>query len=195
MRIQDLIIKHNALKPEKGRILIAEPFLAGEPFERSVVLMCESGPNGHLGFVLNKPIGFNLDEVVSTNERIPKIPIYLGGPVAAKRLFYVHSLGSEIKGSIAVSDELYMDGDLNQLLSLLALDEEAKNKIRFFVGYSGWVEGQLEAEIRDDSWLVGKIGLKEIFQSRSSTLWKKCLRQLGEKYKVWSMYPIIPSLN
>ena len=90
--------------------------------------MCESGPNGHLGFVLNKPIGFNLDEVVSTNERIPNIPIYLGGPVAAKRLFYVHSLGSEIKGSIAVSDELYMDGDLNQLLSLLALDEEAKNK-------------------------------------------------------------------
>ncbi|HOH25309.1 MAG TPA: YqgE/AlgH family protein, partial [Bacteroidales bacterium] len=85
MRIQDLIIKHNALKPEKGRILIAEPFLAGEPFERSVVLMCESGPNGHLGFVLNKPIGFNLDEVVSTNERIPNIPIYLGGPVAAKR--------------------------------------------------------------------------------------------------------------
>ncbi|OQC04716.1 MAG: hypothetical protein BWX77_00022 [Bacteroidetes bacterium ADurb.Bin090] len=195
MRIQDLIIKHNALKPEKGRILIAEPFLPGEPFERSVVLICEKGPNGHLGFVLNKPIGFNLDEVVSTNEKIPKIPVYLGGPVAAKRLFYVHSLGSDIKGTIPVSDQLYMDGDLNQLLSLLARDESAKDNIRFFVGYSGWVEEQLEAEIRDDSWLVGRISPKEVFQSRSSTMWKKCLRQLGDKYSVWSKYPLIPSLN
>lgn len=195
MRIQDLIIKHNALKPEKGRILIAEPFLPGEPFERSVVLICEKGKNGHLGFVLNKPIGFYLDEVVSTNEKIPKIPIYLGGPVAAKRLFYVHSLGSDIKGCIPVTEQLFMDGDLNQLLQLLARDESARNNIRFFVGYSGWIEEQLEAEIREDSWLVGKISPKEVFQSKSSTLWKKSLRQLGEKYRVWSTYPLIPSLN
>ncbi|HPH58051.1 MAG TPA: YqgE/AlgH family protein, partial [Bacteroidales bacterium] len=106
-----------------------------------------------------------------------------------------HSLGSDIKGTIPVSDQLYMDGDLNQLLSLLARDESAKDNIRFFVGYSGWVEEQLEAEIRDDSWLVGRISPKEVFQSRSSTMWKKCLRQLGDKYSVWSKYPLIPSLN
>ncbi|MDD2560599.1 MAG: YqgE/AlgH family protein [Bacteroidales bacterium] len=197
MRIQDLIIKHNALKPEKGRILISEPFMIGEPFERSVVLLCEKGDQGHLGFVLNKPIGFFLDEVMTIEGKIPKIPIYLGGPVAAKRLFYLHTLGTEIQGAIPINDKLYMDGDLDQLIARLSKDESLSKNVRFFVGYSGWTEGQLEAEIRDDAWMVSKINPKEVFKlcEDSSKMWKKYLQQLGEKYRVWSTYPLIPELN
>lgn len=197
MRIEDLIIKHNAVNPEKGRILIAEPFLVGEPFERSVVLICEKGSTGYIGFVLNKAIDFYLDEVVRFDEKLPKIPIFLGGPVASKRLFFVHTLGSEINGSIPITKRLFMDGDLNQILKRLARDESAHNKVRFFIGYSGWGEGQLESEIYDDAWMVGKILLRDVFKlSRDDNkMWKKHLSQLGEKYRVWSNYTRIPMLN
>ena len=90
-----------------------------------------------------------------------------------------------------------MDGDLDQLIARLSKDESLSKNVRFFVGYSGWTEGQLEAEIRDDAWMVSKINPKEVFKlcEDSSKMWKKYLQQLGEKYRVWSTYPLIPELN
>ena len=50
--------------PEKGDLLISEPFLPDPNFERTVVLLCEHNEEGTVGFVLNKPSILKFDEAV-----------------------------------------------------------------------------------------------------------------------------------
>ena len=51
-------------KPKKGSYLLSEPFLHDKNFQRAVVLITEHNEHGSIGFVLNKPIAFRLNEVV-----------------------------------------------------------------------------------------------------------------------------------
>lgn len=80
-------IKHNDLQPEKGKILISEPFLQDAYFQRSVVLLVEHNHNGSMGFVVNKPTGLIVNDFFPELKKSPVIPIYLGGPVSSNRLF------------------------------------------------------------------------------------------------------------
>ena len=85
-------IKTNNIPPQKGRILIAEPFLNGEYFSRSVVLLVAYSDKGAVGFILNKKIDFSLQEVFVD---FPKFDanVFLGGPVSADSIFFIHRLG------------------------------------------------------------------------------------------------------
>ena len=47
-------IKTNNVSPQKGRILIAEPFLHGDYFSRSVIFLVAYSGKGAGGFILNK---------------------------------------------------------------------------------------------------------------------------------------------
>ena len=44
----------NNITPQKGSLLVSEPFLPDPNFERTVVLLCEHNEDGSFGFVLNK---------------------------------------------------------------------------------------------------------------------------------------------
>ena len=70
-------------KPEKGKILISEPFLQDFNFKRSIVLLCEHNEEGTVGFILNKPTQVKLSQLI---EDFPDFnaPVYFGGPVPDK---------------------------------------------------------------------------------------------------------------
>ncbi len=65
----------------------------------------------------------------------------------------------------------------------------------FFLGYSGWGEGQLQNELENKSWIVGQATSDEIFEIQPEVFWRSILRNMGGKYKVLSNYPIDPRLN
>ena len=90
-------VVHNDLHPQPGRLLISEPFLRDAYFQRSVVLLVEhSGDTGSMGFILNKKTELTINMLFPELEHLPETPIYLGGPVASNRLFFVHSLGNAV---------------------------------------------------------------------------------------------------
>ena len=70
----------NKIKPEKGRLLISEPFLPDPNFDRTVVLLCEHNEDGSFGFVLNKPSILKVNEVIEDLEKLENV-VYVGGPV------------------------------------------------------------------------------------------------------------------
>ena len=73
-----------------GTFLIAEPFLKGEDFMRSVVLLCRHNEQeGSLGFTLNKPSNVTLDKLFDDMEAYP-LPVNIGGPVHTDSLHYIH---------------------------------------------------------------------------------------------------------
>ena len=74
---------------------------------------------------------------------------------------------------------------------LLAIDE-----IRFFVGYSGWGAGQLEAEMALNSWIICRNArVEQILDTNVDSLWKEILNTMGGKYRIISNFPVDPRLN
>lgn len=69
-------------KPEKGDLLISEPFLPDPNFERTVIYLCEHNEEGSFGFVVNKLSLLRFDDVIQDINNIKK-PLYIGGASAA----------------------------------------------------------------------------------------------------------------
>lgn len=180
--------------PAKGRLLVAEPFMSDPYFKRSVVLLCEHSPEGSMGFVLNRFIDLQLNELISGLPPI-RSRVGIGGPVGSGELFYIHTLGDSIEGSLEVCNGFYTGGEFEQIRDLLMMDPSMADRMRFFVGYSGWSEGQLFAEIDQLSWLIAEGDPTVIMETRSESIWGDTLKKMGNKFAPLANFPEDPSLN
>ena len=187
-------MENNNISPGKGKVLIAEPFLEGRYFKRSIVLLAEYNDDGAVGFVLNKPINLSVDEVLINITHFDG-DVFVGGPVDTNRIYYIHTLPELIPQSIHIVDNLYWGGDFGVLKDLIEKKLVLPHQVRFFAGYSGWSAGQLDEEINERSWLVSQLDVKEIMNLDNENLWGQALRQLGGKYRMWSNFPENPSMN
>jgi len=184
----------NDIKPEKGRVLIAEPFLEGQYFNRSVILLAEFSDEGAVGFVLNKPVHLNVNEILTGLEAF-KSEVFVGGPVQNNQIYYLHTVPELIPNSFQILDNLFWGGDFEILKELISLKKIDDDQIRFFVGYSGWSIGQLEDEIKENSWLVSSLDLTDLMSVNNGDIWKKALRQLGGNFKLWANFPKDQNMN
>lgn len=185
----------NKIEPRKGRVLISDPFVGDEYFERSVVYLCEHSAEGSFGFVLNNFIDVNLSQL---NERFPDIhtKMSMGGPVETESMFFVHTLGEVLNDSLLLDQDIYIGGDFEQLYDCIKPEHLTENKIRFFLGYSGWEAGQLEEEISQNAWVVAPIDhADEVMKPHEPDTWKYFMEKLGDKYKIMTGFPIDPNEN
>ena len=178
-----------------GDFLIATPIIIGDyNFQRTCVLMVDTKKSGAVGFIVNKKLEYTLDELME-NVSIP-FPIYFGGPLEQDNLFFVHSLGSLIPNSLHIDNNLFWSGDFEFILELLESGKLKQNQIRFFLGYSGWSEGQLESEIKKNSWIVlNNIEPSDWMNEAYENFWKNQMRALGGQYLIWSNAPENPTSN
>ncbi|MEY2692064.1 MAG: hypothetical protein RIT03_454 [Bacteroidota bacterium] len=182
-------------KLEKGNLLLAEPAILGDAtFARAVILLAEHNHKGSVGFILNKPFPFTLNELIPEIKTTFKI--YNGGPVEEDNLYFIHNVPQLIPNSVEISQGIYWGGDFEQVKNLLNLGQLSPKNIRFFLGYSGWATSQLQEELAANSWIVNKNEYHEGLIGVSATnLWKKQLIQLGGEYVLWSNAPENPQLN
>lgn len=193
-QFQDLFkIRRNRKKVEIGNILIAEPFLEGKYFSRSVIFIVEHDDKGTIGFVLNKPMGHTTSELVTELGGV-HLPVYIGGPVEQNQLYYIHT-HSELDDALHIANGIYWGGDFVQLAGMLKSGQILSEDIRFFSGYSGWESGQLGNEMEDDTWMVGDITKEYMFTLPDENIWENSMRGLGERYKVWANFPEDPIMN
>jgi putative transcriptional regulator len=179
--------------PKQGRLIISEPFLPGNYFSRSTILLVEHSDKGAVGFILNKPIETPIKELF---KEFPEFngDVYVGGPVGSESIFYIHTLGEKLHGSIHVKDNLYWGGDFEHLKSLISAGLVDMDQVRFFIGYSGWSEGQLENEIAENSWLVTEAPVEAIMNS-DEDFWIDSVKNAGGHYELWQHFPEDPTLN
>ncbi len=183
------------LKPKKGKLLIAEPALTGDvSFNRSVVLIAEHNEEGSVGFILNKPLAYNINDLVT--EIFVPFRVYNGGPVEQDNLYFIHKVPHLIKNSIEISDGIFWGGDFENIIDLINSKEISAADIRFFLGYSGWASLQLDEELSSKSWIVVKNEYQsEIIEKSTTAIWKEKMLELGGDYLLWSNAPENPSLN
>jgi putative transcriptional regulator len=179
---------------EKGRVLISEPFLPDSFFNRSIVYLAEHSPEGSIGFILNKVLDLNLNDAITGFDTWQE-PLYMGGPVAPDTLHYIHTLGDIIPKSVWVHSNIFMGGDIDTIRTMITNGIIKKHQIRFFLGYSGWSKGQLEAELRENSWVIAQVSSDIIMKNKGVDTWKKVLRSLNNKYRIWADFPDSPDMN
>lgn len=178
-----------------GHLLLAEPFMVDPNFKRSVILLCEHNQDdGTIGFILNKPINMNIDELVADFPEFES-EVYYGGPVATDTIHYIHNVGNLLENSVEVVRGVYWGGDFDKLKFLIESKLVLPDNIRFFVGYSGWSSGQLQDELSYGSWLVSDMHPNYAFKSKPSKLWMEVMHNKGNPYSVIAQMPNSNSLN
>jgi putative transcriptional regulator len=166
-----------------NQLLIAMPTLADPNFAQTVTLVCDHGPRGALGLILNKPLPMRMGEVFDQLEitgvetLLSERQVLRGGPMQTDRGFVVHPAGGDWDSTLRVSDTLHVTTSRDILAALARGEGPAQAVIA--LGYAGWDGGQLEDEIRANAWLSAPVDVGIIFDEPFESRWAAAGRLLG----------------
>ena len=168
-----------------GSLLVSTPDILDPRFIRSVIYLISHNERGAMGFIINKPIDdIQLSDIIETknsNKNIAfqkKNTVFFGGPVEFKSGFLLHSTEYEIKNtSLKIDDNFCLTNDTKALSDIFEGNGPVSSL--FMLGYAGWYPGQLEKEIKEDSWLVVNADPELVFNKSHSEKYNLSLKLLG----------------
>lgn len=151
----------------RDHFLLAMPQLKDPHFGGSLSYLCEQGSQGALGLIINKPMQLTFSELLEQMQlplehcKQGQQPIYRGGPVHTDRGFVIHTGSADWKASLPVSEELTMTTSVDILEALAA--GEGPDHFLITLGCAAWEAGQLEKELKENSWLTCAAWKQAIF--------------------------------
>jgi putative transcriptional regulator len=172
-----------------GSLLIAHPNLLDPNFRRTVLFIsAHDAQEGSFGFVLNRTTDKNVSEFFPDRELdgLANVPVFIGGPVSPDQLMFV---------------AFQSNGETISCRTHLSIDEargfveEDVESVRAFIGYAGWSEGQLEAELAQKAWLVQKPDREILDLEKCKAMWPTIMREQGPWFRLLAAAPDDPSRN
>jgi len=168
-----------------GRLLIAMPGIDDDRFRQAVILVCAHGPDHAMGVRIDQPLmGIDLSTVLEKLDLPPptegyEAPVLIGGPVERERGFVLHTDDwISDSTSLAFGDGLALTGTRDVLLAMS--DPVSGPRLsRLMLGYAGWDEGQLEAELTENIWLTAEADTAMVFDDDHETKWSRALAGMG----------------
>ena len=127
--------------------------LNGTFFEHTTILLVKHNDEESLGFITNMPFQKSLHELIEFNHSKP-FPLMDGGPVNREHLFVLHKRPDLIDGGEQVTNDLYLGGNMEQVIEAINVGGANNQEIQIFIGYCGWDAQELEAEIEEGSWML-----------------------------------------
>jgi putative transcriptional regulator len=173
-----------------GSLLVAHPSMLDPNFRRTVLFISAHDPeDGALGVIINRPLDKQVSELVSEvpPAGLADVPVFLGGPVGRSQLMFAAFEWQKGEG-------LKLNHNFNAEEASARADQDPTS-ICAFVGYAGWGSGQLEAELKQNAWLLQKPSRLILKRDRLPQLWFDIMRGLGPWYKMLAAAPDDPSLN
>ena len=166
-----------------NQFLVAMPGLLDANFNHTVTLLCEHNDQGALGLVINRPTDLKLADMLEHMKlKHPALDsgshiVFWGGPVQTERGFVVHGEPGGWESSLKVSESLYITTSKDILTAI----GQGGGPKQFFValGYAGWAAGQLETEIKDNSWLNTPVDSAILFETPAPGRWQAAAKLLG----------------
>jgi putative transcriptional regulator len=160
----------------KGYLLIATPQLLDPNFGRTVLLIFDHTDEGAAGVVLNRPTEMTVTEISEQvfQERLEwSKAIHLGGPVPGP-LIAIHTVES------LGDDEIF--AGLHRTVDPAKIEEVVRRNAEpslIVANYAGWGPGQLEREIRENSWLFLPATAEHVFWPGESDLWDTVVKKVS----------------
>jgi putative transcriptional regulator len=165
------------------QLLIAMPAMVDPHFDHSVTYICEHGPEGALGIVINRPLGLTLGAVLKQLDLDCADPatragiVYSGGPVLPERGFVLHDSGSRFDSTLRVNDRFSVTTSRDVLAAIAA--GKGPRQALVALGYAGWSPGQLEGELADNAWLSAPAEPHLVFDTPTEQRWDRAARSIG----------------
>lgn len=169
--------------------LVAMPSLNDSVFERSIIYICEHNEKGAMGIMLNVPLDLDVCQLLTQMKMenasfsLSGKSVFSGGPVSTDRGFVLHTPMDGFHASLSLTDELMMTTSLD-ILSTLGTSAEPKQYM-IALGYAGWEKGQLEEEIRENTWLTVPASPDIIFDIPYEDRWLAASKSLG--IDIWQL--------
>jgi putative transcriptional regulator len=176
-----------------GRLLVASTKLEDPNFARTVVLIGMHSEEGALGLVLNRPSNSTVCEAVPQLEAVAggDEPVYVGGPVQPGAVVMLAEFVDPDPAALLVLGRIGLPAPDAPIESLAA----ATVRARVYAGYSGWGEGQLDAELERGDWIECDGRSDDVFCEQPEGLWSTVLTRKGGSYALLARMPLDPSLN
>jgi putative transcriptional regulator len=158
----------------------------GDPrFERAVIFVCAHNAEHAMGLTVNRPVeGLSVPGLlkrlgVKSSIEMPQDLVLLGGPVERDRGFVLHTDDYiSPDSSLPVTPGLRLTATRDVLEALAGHNSRPRRSI-MALGYAGWGAGQLEREIRENTWLTCDPDERLIFGGDHSHKWAEALAKLG----------------
>ena len=173
-----------------GSLLVAHPNMLDPNFRRTVLFIsAHDSEDGALGVILNRPLDKHVSDLVSDEPPagLADVPVFLGGPVGRNQLMFAAFEWQKGEG-LKLNHHVNIDDASERI-------EQDPQSICAFVGYAGWSAGQLEAEMKQNAWLLQKPTRSTLRPEKLPKLWFEIMRGLGPWFKMLAAAPDDPSLN
>ncbi len=171
-----------------GQHLVATPRMLDPNFSRTVVFMIEHTNDGALGVVLNRPselpVAGTIDEWASLAAK-PGV-VFAGGPVSTRSVITLACAQASIDSPHYQPIPLGLGTvdvgvSPNKVSGVLA--------VRMFAGYAGWGPGQLDAELRQDTWQIVDAIPHDVHTAAPEELWWTVLGRQPAPLGYLRLYP------
>ena len=175
----------------RGKLLVSSPALVDPNFRKTVVLIAHHDEDGAMGLVLSRPSTVAAVDAVPALTGIPGAddPVFVGGPVQPEAFMVLAEFDDVGQAAAPILNGLgFMPADAEP-------ETLAIRRLRLFAGYSGWGGGQLEAELREDSWILVDAIADDEFADDPDELWREVLHRKGGAFSLMENMPFDPGLN
>jgi putative transcriptional regulator len=165
-------ISGDEAKPLTTILLVARAELPDSNFKDSVVLVMNNIAPAPIGVIVNRPTRIGVSRLFPDLERLAQVEdkLYFGGPVEIESISFLFRANTPPEHATQVLDGVYISSNRELLRKLLDRDKPMEG-LRIFVGHSGWVPGQLEAEIARGDWTLAPAETDAIFEPKSKHPW------------------------
>jgi putative transcriptional regulator len=168
--------------PPNALLLVAKPGLSDARFRETVVLVTQTADSQTVGVILNRPTRRKLAEIVTEDAlaRNYSDAVFFGGPVMDRTLVALYrSESAPAAPSFHVLKGLYLSMHPAAIEPLL---RQTGTRYRLYSGFSSWAPGQLDNELRGESWFVLPATEALVFRQDTSGMWQELVeRALGKR--------------
>ena len=174
-----LIAAEREQQPMAGKLLVASEAMKDPRFFESVIYLVKHDADGTLGLIINRPLaqgpiddllkGFGAEATGSPSE----ITVHYGGPVSSRQGFLLHSDDKTVEGALKSPNGIAMTSDIKMIQAIA--NGTGPQQFLFALGYAGWAPGQLEDELKANSWFLVSADKSLIFGKNAGEKWRRAL--------------------
>jgi len=173
------------MKSLANHFLVATPGIEDQFFAESVIYLYQHNAEGASGVAVNKPLKVKLGavlrqlNVLSQQEELNNHLVFAGGPISPEQglIIYEKVLTEKPSGLLISSSK-------DELIAI----SQGKGPESFLLtlGHSVWESGQLEEEIRQNTWLIAPFHRELLFSYNVGMKWKAALASIGVNLSYFS---------
>ena len=168
----------------EGQLLLADPSLRDGIFNKTVIFLAEhNSEDGAYGLILNHPTDQTVGDLLPKEEfdELKNVHVHIGGPIGQEHLtFAVFSTrkNNQFRLTTRISAE-----------EAIQHAQQPGTLVRAFAGHSGWTSGQLENELRQNTWITTQPDSNLLATEHVKTLWSELLRKISPFHQILAEAP------